>query len=432
MPGLSPVEVPRSVLHKPHAAPYADEARWTPRERLIRHVLHRHKPARATAWEPGWWQMMEKGLAALRVQESERPQLNVYDGITGPLPEYGKFLAAHGLSPTSLQRYATCPFQYFAQDVLGLHLPRTTSPSQGVSALEVGTLLHGILKEWYGRLAQNGWFAQAAPADFKPLDILKQVADSVFRDFERQNAVGPALLWEMGQEQIMGILERTLEQDRRELGDEWLPVLFEVPLKGEMPVKGSKGTTLLPIAGQLDRVDWSPSRHRYRIIDYKFTGSRVMTDQELARSVVRGTRLQPLLYMELAGQGIPPLLEQPPGQDGTVTCEGVWFYVVAPRELSEEQGFVPVAFSSSTRDSVAPQLETMMTTLVEGIQQGKFFIVPGRHCEWCDVRPVCHLTHPASARRAREDYKQIHAHRDLRHQQPPKPPAKRAEKDQDS
>ena len=432
MPGLSPVEVPRSVLHKPQAAPYADEARWTPRERLIRHVLHRHKPARATAWEPGWWQMMEKGLAALRVQESERPQLNVYDGITGPLPEYGKFLAIHGLSPTSLQRYATCPFQYFAQDVLGLHVPRTTSPSQGVSALEVGTLLHGILKEWYGRLAQNGWFAQAAPADFKPLDILKQVADSVFRDFERQNAVGPALLWEMGQEQIMGILERTLEQDRRELGDEWLPVLFEVPLKGEMPVKGSKGTTLLPIAGQLDRVDWSPSRHRYRIIDYKFTGSRVMTDQELARSVVRGTRLQPLLYMELAGQGIPPLLEQPSGQDGPVTCEGVWFYVVAPRELSEEQGFVPVAFSANTRDSVAPQLETMMTTLVEGIQQGKFFIVPGRHCEWCDVRPVCHLTHPASARRAREDYKQTHAHRDLRHQQPPKPPAKRAEKDEDS
>ena len=157
-----------------------------------------------------------------------------------------------------------------------------------------------------------------------------------------------------------------------------------------------------------------------------------MTDQELARSVVRGTRLQPLLYMELAGQGIPPLLEQPSGQDGPVTCEGVWFYVVAPRELSEEQGFVPVAFSANTRDSVAPQLETMMTTLVEGIQQGKFFIVPGRHCEWCDVRPVCHLTHPASARRAREDYKQTHAHRDLRHQQPPKPPAKRAEKDQDS
>ncbi len=432
MPGLASMEVPRSLLHKPQAAPYADEARWTPRERLIRHVLHRHKPARATAWEPGWWQVVEKGLAALRVQESEQPQLNAYDGITGPLPEYGKFLAVHGLSPTNLQRYATCPFQYFVQDVLGIRVSRTTPPSQGVSALEVGTLLHGILKEWYSRLAQNGWFAQAAPADFKPLDVLKQVAESVFREFEQQHAVGPALLWEMRQEQIMDILERILEQDRRELGDEWLPVLFEVSLKGEMPVKGSKGTTLLPIAGQLDRVDWSPSRRRYRIIDYKFTGSRVMTDQELARSVVRGTRLQPLLYMELAGQGIPPLLEHPPGQDGTVTCDGVWFYVVAPRELPEEQGFAPVAFSSGTRAGVTPQLETMMTTLVEGIQQGKFFIVPGRHCEWCDVRPVCHLTHPASARRAREDYKQTHAHRDMRRQQPPKPPAKRVAKDDDS
>ena len=164
-----------------------------------------------------------------------------------------------------------------------------------------------------------------------------------------------------------------------------------------------------------------------------------MTDQELARAVVRGTRLQPLFYMELAGQGLSPLLEHAPGRDAVGSgpsaapaCEGVWFYVVAPRALPEEQGFAPVAFSADTRDRAAPQLETMMTTLVDGVRQGKFFILPGQHCEWCDVRPVCHRTHPASARRAREDYKQTHAHRNLRRQQPPKPPAKPAKKDDDS
>ena len=427
MPGFAAVDVPRSALHKSQAISYADEARWTPRERLVRHVLQRHEPVRATAGEPAWWRMLENGLAALRDQESDRPHLNAYDGVTGPLPEYWKGLT---LSATSLQRYATCPFQYFVRNVLGLHVSRPTSRSQGPGALEVGTLLHEILKEWYGRLAQNGWFAQAAPSGFGPLDVLKQVAESVFREFERQNAVGPALLWEMRQEQVMEILERILEQDRRELGDEWLPVLFEVPLKGEMPVKVAKGTTSLSMTGQLDRVDWSSSRRRYRIIDYKFTGSSVMTDQALARAVVQGTRLQPLLYMELAGQGIPPLLEQKLGlgKDGQATveggpcaapaCEGVWFYVVSPRELPEEQGFAPVAFTAEMRAGIASQTETLMTTLVEGIRQGKFFIVPGRHCDWCDVRAVCHRTHPASARRAREDYKQIRAHRNVRRQQP--------------
>ena len=430
MPGLAPVDVPRSMLHKSQARPYAEEARWTPRERLIRHLLHRRKPAPAVAETPEWWRMLENGVAALRDQESDRPHLNAYDGLTGPLPEYWKGLA---LSATSLQRYATCPFQYFVRNVLGLHVPGTTPRSQGLGSLEVGTLLHGILREWYGRLAEHGWFEQEAPSDFKPLDILKQVAESAFREFEQQNAVGPALLWEMRQEQIMNMLERILEQDKRELGHEWRPVLFEVPLKGEMPVQVAKGTTLIPLTGQLDRVDWSPSTRRYRIIDYKFTGSSVMTDQELARSVVQGTRLQPLLYMELAGQGIPSLLEQMSGRDGQpVVCDGVWFYVVAPRELPEEQGFAPVSFSADTRAGVAPQLETLMTTLVEGIQQGKFFIVPGRHCEWCDVRAVCHRTHPASARRAREDYQQINAHRNVRRQQPPKPPAKPAKKDDDS
>ena len=418
MPGLAAVDVPRSALHKSQAVSYADEARWTPRERLVRHVLQRHEPVRATAGEPAWWRMLGNGLAALRDQESDRPHLNAYDGVTGPLPEYWKGLT---LSATSLQRYATCPFQYFVRNVLGLHVSRPTSRSQGPGALEVGTLLHEILGKWYDRLERYGWFAQDAPPDFKPLDILKQVAEMAFREFEQQNSVGPALLWEMQQEQIVTILERILEQDRRELGDEWRPILFEEPVKGEMTVKVAKGTTSLSMTGQLDRVDWSSSRRRYRIIDYKFTGSSVMTDQALARAVVQGTRLQPLLYMELAGQGIPPLLEQKLGlgkAGQAVTCEGVWFYVVSPRELPEEQGFAPVAFTAETRAGIASQTETLMTTLVEGIRQGKFFIVPGRHCDWCDVRAVCHRTHPASARRAREDYKQIRAHRNVRRQQP--------------
>lgn len=441
MPDLAAVDVPRSALHKSQAILYADEARWTPRERLVRHVLQRHKPVRAAAGEPAWWLMLENGLAALREQESDRPHLNAYDGVTGPLPEYWKGLA---LSATSLQRYATCPFQYFVQNVLGLHVSRPASRSQGPGALEVGTLLHEILGKWYDRLERHGWFARDAPPDVKPPDILKQVAETAFREFEQRNSVGPALLWEMRQEQIVTMLERILEQDTRELGNEWRPILFEEPVKGEMPVKVAKGTTSLSMTGRLDRVDWSSSRRRYRIIDYKFTGSSVMTDQALARAVVQGTRLQPLLYMELAGQGLPPLLEQKLGlgKDGQATveggpcaapaCEGVWFYVVAPGELPEEQGFAPVAFTAETRAGVVPQTETLMTTLVEGIRQGKFFIVPGRHCDWCDVRAVCHRTHPASARRAREDYKQIQAHRNVRRQQPPKPPAKTSQKDDDS
>lgn len=438
VPGLAAVDVPRSVLHKPQAMSYVDEARWTPRERLIRHVLQRHEPVRATASEPAWWRMLENGLVALHEQESDRPHLNVYDGVTGPLPEYWKGLA---LSATSLQRYATCPFQYFVRNVLGLHVSRPASRSQGLGALEIGTLLHEILGKWYDRLERRGWFAGEAPPDCKPPDILKQVAEMAFREFEQQTPVGPVLLWEMQQEQIVTLLERIFEQDKRELGNEWRPILFEEPVKGEMPVKVAKGTTSLSMTGRLDRVDWSSSLRRYRIIDYKFTGSSVMTDQALTRAVVQGTHLQPLLYMELAGQGIPPLLEQKlrPGKAGQATveggpcaapaCEGVWFYVVAPGELPEEQGFAPVAFTAETRAGVAPQIETLMTTLVEGIRQGKFFIVPGRHCDWCDVRAVCHRTHPASVRRAREDYKQIRAHRNVRRQQPPKPAAKPVKKD---
>ena len=166
-------------------------------------------------------------------------------------------------------------------------------------------MLHEILGKWYDRLERHGWFAREAPPDVKPLDILKQAAEMAFREFEQRNPVGPALLWEMRQEQIVTMLERILEQDTRELGNEWRPILFEAPVKGEMPVKVAKGTTSLSMTGQLDRVDWSSSRRRYRIIDYKFTGSSVMTDQALARAVVQGTRLHRCSIWNWPGRGSP-------------------------------------------------------------------------------------------------------------------------------
>ena len=57
---------------------------------------------------------------ALAGIESDEPVLTVYDGATGPLEAHWLRVCERGLAPTPLERYARCPFQYFAADVLRL------------------------------------------------------------------------------------------------------------------------------------------------------------------------------------------------------------------------------------------------------------------------------------------------------------------------
>ena len=417
-PGLSPVDVPRSMLQKPQTDTYAVESRWTPRERLIRNLLQRRGPKRSTEEAEAWRRILQKGLETLQVQESHHRRLNACDGITGHLPEYWQWLHGHGLSPTSLEHYVKCPFQYFARDVLALQATDETKTTEDVQPVEIGKLVHEIIKEWYARLSEQKWFERPDSSDL-PHRILMEVAESVFREFERTCHVGPALLWEMQQERLVKILKRIMEQDVSEMGRTWTPVTFEQRLEGTMTVNTAGAATTFPMTGQLDRVDWSPTTRKYRVIDYKYTArtTGLPTEKSLAREVVQGTHLQPIMYMELAGQGVPPLLPDEHKSDADpAPCDGVWLYFVAPEALEEDEGFVPVPFPSATRDRLQPQLDKTMTTIVEGIRRGNFFLVKGEHCTWCEVRSVCHRNHQGSARRAREDSEQTRDHRTLRRQ----------------
>lgn len=420
-PGLAPVDVPRSVLQKfqtPQTDAYAVERRWTPRERLVQNLLQRRWPNRSTEETEAWWRILQQGLKTLRAQESHHRRLNACDGITGHLTDYWQWLHGHGLSPTSLEHYVTCPFQYFARDVLELQAADETKTTEDVQPVEIGTLVHEIIKGWYARLSEQEWFKRPDSSDL-PYRVLKEVAESVFREFERTHSVGPALLWEMQQERLAGILERILRQDLNEMDHTWIPVTFEQRLEGTMTVNTASAATTFPITGCPDRIDWSPTTRRYRVIDYKYTSrtTGLMTEKSLAREVVRGTRLQPVMYMELAGQGVPQLLPDEHKSDGApATCDGVWLYFVAPGALEEGEGFAPVPFLSATRDRLQPQLDKTMTTIIEGIRGGNFFLVKGEHCTWCEVRSVCHRNHQGSARRAREDSERTRDHRTVRRQ----------------
>ena len=73
-----------------------------------------------------------------------------------------------------------------------------------------------------------------------------------------------------------------------------------------------------------------------------------------------------------------------------------------------------VPFTSGRWESLKPQIEKNMKTLMNGIQRGKYFIVTGSHCQACDFRAICHRTQSLSHWRAETDRAQTKGHRDVR------------------
>ncbi|HSL04253.1 MAG TPA: hypothetical protein VK901_12055, partial [Nitrospiraceae bacterium] len=61
--------------------------------------------------------LFEQGLATLNIIERESPELGPFDGMVGAEEPAA---VEQSFSPTALERYATCPFQYFADKVLRL------------------------------------------------------------------------------------------------------------------------------------------------------------------------------------------------------------------------------------------------------------------------------------------------------------------------
>src|SRR5439155_1485388 len=84
------------------------------------------------------------------------------------------------LSPTRLERFATCPFRYFAEEVLRVLPPDDAADGEDLSPREIGTLTHALLEELYGRLAARDFERDQLDAE------LAAAATTVAAAFERR------------------------------------------------------------------------------------------------------------------------------------------------------------------------------------------------------------------------------------------------------
>ena len=271
-------------------------------------------------------------------------------------------------SPTSLERYATCPFAYFLSHVLGLETVDEPEYIIRITPLARGSIVHDILADLFGRFEREGLL----PLDPSELPRIREVMEETLKaclsDYQESEPVGTVAFWRIDQRFIREAIERYIEEET-EASPDFMPSFFERGFgyrDSKVSIETNSGR--VSFHGRIDRIDVGPEE-RFRVIDYK-TGRLSDRDQDLAG----GTRLQLPVYLLAASA----LLGRP-------VVEGEALY----RRIGPGEGKRVTRFSGARWEESDREFRGMIETIVECIGKGFFPAISHSLCEYCGVRSAC-------------------------------------------
>lgn len=228
--------------------------------------------------------------------------------------EYLKNFREKQYSITQLETYAKCPYKYFAERVL--KLKPIEEPTEEIEALEMGTLLHNILFEFYTKLKAAGITLQGCgDTEFKyAYELIFKIAED---KIEKANFHSPVTFFE--KEKILGIngnrrnsiLFKFIETERNNV-DGFIPAYFEKGFgkihsegKGEESPLANFAVKNINVRGKIDRIDIDDEKEQFKVVDYKLSGKTPS-----ASDLLSGISLQLPLYMYAAKHFIKAQLDK--------------------------------------------------------------------------------------------------------------------------
>jgi ATP-dependent helicase/nuclease subunit B len=389
--GLSPEReeaVPRQLTELVNRHPSV--IRLLPIQEVVLHrILQQQDPTgllRAMERPP---ELFQQGHASLRSLEFGSNEVGDHDGLTGPLADHWSGVLDAGFSPSALESYARCPFQYFGRHVLQLKVVRPDH-EEGPAPRLIGTLCHAALRLCYERLTAAGW-PDSLGNGGALAQIVRTAVHEVFAAHASTMATGYQLLWDLSQDLVENLVQEAILSDREDcLRNGYRPVAFELDVEGRLTACETSELPFIKIRGRLDRVDERQGPSGFRIVDYKYKqgANQPKDDRDLATSALRGFRLQPPLYALMT---IPDRSQVSASDAGPSLPDLVEFLFLAPHWTP------PIdrsPFDASLWTSAAgPMLQRTMMTLLHGIRDGQFVILPGLYCDHCEFASACRLQH---------------------------------------
>ncbi len=244
------------------------------------------------------------------------------------------------VSPSGLENFLQCPFQYFGSRLLRLK----TAPPRPEDRLDFslqGNIVHEVLAEWY-----------AHPQEIGPL------FHSVFERFLEEKHIPNGYHTERLRNAMLQDLERFAADET------WPREGFTSQVEQKFVFRFGDS---LEIKGRIDRIDTFPDGSA-RVIDYKYSGAQRVKERK------DGSGLQAPLYLMAAEKsfGVRP----------------VEMFFVGLKGGIERVGWNEHEFPADWRTAGDRVLQ-----IVEQIRSGLVAPSPADtgSCRFCDVRDVCRI-----------------------------------------
>ncbi len=329
----------------------------------------------------------EEFARAVRMDELRwrRRDFGPYDGklrcedLLGRLRErYSRFAAP--ISPTRLETYARCPFEYFLTYVLDIAEVEAPAEQFELAPMDRGALVHDLLRTVYAEHLSGRRLGELSDED---AEALLAAAGPVLDGLGRVHAATYPATWAAQRERALRELRALLAHERAAHA-EAAPARFECEFGiGEpalvMPLAEGEGVSF---RGRMDRLDELPEG-AVQVVDYKTgrpTGYR-------AESFRGGTQLQLPVYLLAAAE-----------LTGAEAGRALYLMTSGPRDVA--------GYDLATLRARMDDLRRALRLIVEGIAAGDFFLLPAEDAQgacgrFCRYRDVC-----GAARRTLAEIKQ--------------------------
>ncbi|NOG98375.1 MAG: hypothetical protein HND52_10485 [Ignavibacteriae bacterium] len=304
-------------------------------------------------------------------------------------------------SVSELELYAKCPYKYFAERILSLEV--IEEPEEEIEAIEIGSLLHSVLYEFYVELREKDIVLKNCDdKTFKSAEkILFKIAeekvenifyDSVFTFYEKEKIFG------IGGNKKESILYKFLEEERTD-EESFKPSYFETgfgkirktEIDAELSTVEPVSVDDIKLRGKIDRIDFNKTSQSINIIDYKLGGKKPTIDE-----LWNGISLQLPFYLYAAAK----LVSKKSGS--SIMPELMYIYSLKYRMNDFGKQKVSITRKRKDVDIEALNQDLLKSTLnhirkyVKSIAEGKFVLSPHEDreklvCGYCQFKSICRI-----------------------------------------
>jgi len=210
------------------------------------------------------WRILGEANEILSARKQKAPS-GPYEGFPQDLATIfqSRFSSEFVWSPSRLETYGKCPFQFYVSKTLELEAREI--PKLGMDGSQLGSLLHKILEETY--------LSVSDPQNLEEvLQSLSKTCQKEFATAPQKYGFRPSPLWEIEQEQFLEKLKTSVEN--LEADSPWFPFRFEARfgIGHQPPLAIDLDGERILVRGVIDRVDRN-DQEQLRVIDYKTGGS---------------------------------------------------------------------------------------------------------------------------------------------------------------